>query len=111
MALFELLLYGIGSIVFIVTIIQFFLAGKIDENPRKNGSQLKVEMAKAVSKRVMVSGIRSKTRYFVAFELEKSKQRVEFETAGNRYGSIVEGDKGTLSYQSDKFIKFDRIIE
>ncbi len=84
---------------------------KIDCKLEPNGKYKKSELVKAVTKRTMSSNNGHSSRYFVTFELDANKKRIEFEVAGKTYGMIVECDEGKLVFQGDKFIKFDRIIE
>lgn len=47
------------------------------------------------------------TSYYVTFEVE-SGDRMELHLSGSEYGLIVEGDKGLLTFQGTRFLKFER---
>ena len=77
-------------------------------------------LAKMVSKRVDISThmrndndnfsqIQSTSRYFVTFEVE-SGDRIEFHVDGNKYGMLVEEDKGNLTFQGTRYLGFERAI-
>lgn len=51
----------------------------------------------------------SSTTYYVTFEVE-SGNRIEFRMQGNQYGMIVEGDKGKLTFQGTRYLKFNHVI-
>ncbi len=46
--------------------------------------------------------------YYVTFEVE-SGDRMEFEVPENKYGYIIEGDRGELSFKGTRFIDFERV--
>jgi len=47
------------------------------------------------------------TFYFVTFEIEGG-ERIEFPVAGKVYGTLLERDRGQLSYQGTRYKGFDR---
>ncbi|MBQ8201819.1 MAG: DUF2500 domain-containing protein [Clostridia bacterium] len=47
------------------------------------------------------------THYFVTFEVE-SGDRMEFEVSGQESGLLVEGDRGTLTFQGTRYQGFAR---
>ena len=47
------------------------------------------------------------TTYYVTFEVE-SGDRMELHLTGSEFGLIVEGDKGLLTFQGTRFLKFER---
>ena len=49
----------------------------------------------------------SSTRYYVTFELPNG-ERMELLIPNNAVGMLVEGDKGTLTFQGTRFINFVR---
>lgn len=48
------------------------------------------------------------TNYYVTFQVE-SGDRMELEVEGRDYGFLVEGDKGKLTFQGSRFLRFERI--
>lgn len=63
--------------------------------------------AKIVSKRTQVWGEHSYTHYYATFELDNG-QRVELKIPDREIGYLAEGDKGTLSFQGEIFVAFER---
>lgn len=47
------------------------------------------------------------TRYHVTFQVE-SGDRMEFQTNGDHYGLVAEGDFGILTYQGTRYLDFER---
>ena len=47
------------------------------------------------------------TTYYVTFQVE-SGDRMELHLSGSEFGLIVEGDKGLLTFQGTRFLKFER---
>lgn len=67
--------------------------------------------AKIISKRTSVHGIHgghTTTDYFITFEFEDSS-RQEFQVNDYEYGTLIEGDSGTLEYQGSRYLGFERI--
>ncbi len=65
---------------------------------------------KVVCKRFEIMGEHTMTIHYVTFEVKETGQRLQFPVSGFDYGFVVEGDEGTLEFQGNKFIKFERII-
>lgn len=63
--------------------------------------------AKIVSKRTKVWGDHSRTSYYATFELENG-QRMELSIPDEKIGYLVEGDEGTLSFQGEIYVGFER---
>ncbi|WP_353617143.1 DUF2500 domain-containing protein [Bacillus sp. E(2018)] len=67
--------------------------------------------AEMVTKRSKVSGgsndSSASTWYFVTFEVE-SGDRMEFHVKAQEYGMLVEGDRGTLTFQGTRYLGFER---
>ncbi|KWX72653.1 hypothetical protein AMQ84_25550 [Paenibacillus riograndensis] len=78
-----------------------------------NASELEIRMGTAVAKRTEVWGgsgdSRANTDYFVTFEFEDFSRK-ELQVSGQKYGTIVEGDRGELLFQGTRFKAFDRSI-
>jgi len=47
------------------------------------------------------------TSYYVTFQVE-SGDRMEFHVAGHEYGMLMEGDRGTLTFQGSRYLGFER---
>ncbi len=47
------------------------------------------------------------TRYYVTFQFE-SGDRLELEMEGGRYGLLIEGDRGSLTFQGTRYLDFER---
>lgn len=47
------------------------------------------------------------TTYYVTFQVE-SGDRMEMSVSGSEYGTLAEGDKGTLTFQGTRFLTFNR---
>jgi hypothetical protein len=45
--------------------------------------------------------------YYVTFQVD-SGDRMELHVPGNEYGLLIEGDRGTLSFQGSRFLGFQR---
>lgn len=96
-------------IIFIVVISAFiFIFVRIIKETRYNNSQPRLTVnAKVVSKRTRVSGERTSTFYYVTFEVE-SGDRMELVVKGHESGMIIEGDRGKLTFQGNRFLGFER---
>lgn len=96
-------------VVIFVLVILFIILRSVFEFISNNRSEEIVTDARVLSKRIDVrlnSGA-SNTQYFVTFELP-SGERKEFRVTGNRYGILVENDRGVLSYQGTRLNDFVR---
>ena len=97
--------------IFIVTIVR----GIGQWNKNNNSPRLTVP-ATVVSKRADVSHrhhagehhhSHTSTSYYVTFEVE-SGDRMELHMSGTEYGLLIEGDKGSLSFQGTRYLGFTR---
>ena len=86
---------------------------------RNNDSPRLTVPAAVVAKRADVSRRRhggagnhhhyhTSTAYFVTFEVE-SGDRMELYVAGPEYGTLVEGDRGKLTFQGTRYLGFERL--
>ena len=100
--------------VFLVTIGRMILQW----NKNNHSPRLTVD-ATVVSKRADISrhhhnGVNDhhhyhhSTSYYVTFQVE-SGDRMELHMAGHEYGLLIEGDKGKLTFQGPRFLKFQRV--
>lgn len=46
------------------------------------------------------------TTYYVTFQVE-SGDRMELPVAGHEYGMLIEGDRGSLTFQGTRYLGFD----
>ncbi len=97
------------TIIFIIVICSILVqVGRSISTGMKNTSSPTLTVAvKVLDKRMRVRGDRSRSTYFVTFEVE-SGDRMELQVADNYYGTIVEGDTGKLTFQGTRFLKFER---
>ena len=104
------LVFGLVFVTIIVTLVQnLFRWNKNNQSPR-----LTVPVT-AVSKRIEGNPYRTgelhtgrgDMLYYVTFQVE-SGDRMELQLSGSQYGLIVEGDRGTLTFQGTRFLNFER---
>ena len=115
MPLFFLFFFGIFGIV-IGTFIFTAVKGISQWNKNNNSPRLTVD-AKVVAKRAHNSRhhhnhnghmhYSNSTTYYVTFEFE-SGDRLELCVSGSDYGLLIEGDRGSLSFQGTRFLSFVR---
>ena len=75
---------------------------------RKNDAAPRLSSeATVVTKRTHVRGDHAHTTYFATFQFE-SGDRLELEIPRDRFGYLVEGDKGKLHFQGTRFLDFER---
>ena len=98
--------------VFVVTIVR----GVGEWNKNNHSPRLTVPAA-IVSKRTHISRhhhagehhhSHTSTSYYVTFEVE-SGDRIELPVSGTEYGLLIEGDKGSLSFQGTRYLGFERM--
>ena len=88
------------------TIISTVVKGA-KQNLRNNNSPRVTSDAAVVTKRTHVWGDHSHTDYYATFQFE-SGDRLELEIPHDRFGYLVEGDKGKLTLQGTRFLDFQR---
>lgn len=100
--IFFLLMFGLVFGMIVSTLV------KNAKQERKNDSspRLTVE-ATVVTKRTHVWGKRSHTVYYATFQVA-SGDRMELEIPYDRFGYLVEGDRGRLTFQGTRFLSFER---
>lgn len=81
---------------------------------KNNASPRLTVSAQVVAKRMSVSHHHGQdnvsssfTSYYATFQVE-SGDRMEFSVNGPEYGMLVEGDRGTLSFQGTRYLGFER---
>ena len=103
---FILIVFSFKIGVFVYVFSKTIKQAKIN----KNSPRLTV-YAKVVAKRNHYyknsSSMMSSSRYYATFEVE-SGDRMELLIPSQEIGMLVEGDTGTLTFQGNMFISFDR---
>ena len=81
---------------------------KNSKQERKNNASPRLtSQATLVTKRTHVRGDHAHTTYFATFQFE-SGDRLELQIPRDRFGYLVEGDKGKLHFQGTRFLDFER---
>ena len=110
-------LFGIFEFIFPVMFFAMFglVIGTLVSSLRKNAKQERkndasprlTSQAAVVTKRTHVWGDHSRTTYFATFQFETG-DRLELEIPRDRFGYLVEGDTGKLTFQGTRFLDFER---
>lgn len=111
-------LFIIVFVIILGTIIVTLVKGISQWNKNNHSPKLSTP-ATVVTKRENVSrhhhsndnntmSTSSFTTYYVTFEVP-SGDRMEFLVSDYEYGMLVEGDKGTLTFQGTRYISFNRL--
>ena len=104
-ALFPILFLGMFGLVFGLIISTLVKSRKQE---RKNDASPRLSSdATVVTKRTHVWGDHSRTDYYATFQFE-SGDRLELKIPRDRFGYLVEGDKGKLHFQGARFLDFQR---
>ena len=102
MPIFSLAIFGLAFGIIISNLV------KNGRQNRKNDASPRLSSeATVVTKRTHVWGDHSRTTYFATFQFE-SGDRLELEIPRDRFGYLVEGDKGKLHFQGTRFLDFER---
>ena len=107
--IFGLMFCLVLSVFFVV-----FFKGIKEWNQNNHSPRLSVP-ATVVGKRANVSHHHhhehhhhsTSTTYYVTFEVD-SGDRMELHVPGSEYGYMIEGDRGTLTFQGTRFLSFER---
>ena len=104
-AIFPILFLGVFGLVFGMIISTLV---KNSKQERKNDASPRLSSdATIVTKRTHVWGDHSHTDYYATFQFE-SGDRLELKIPRDRFGYLVEGDKGKLHFQGTRFLDFQR---
>ena len=99
------------TLIFVVVLVVFvvILIKGIGPWSKNNRSPRLTVPAAVVGKRMKVShhNDSGSTRYYVTFEVD-SGDRMEFAVTGPEYGMLIEGDRGSLSFQGTRYLGFER---
>ena len=97
-----LLVFGLAFGMIVSTLV------KNAKNERKNDASPRLTTeATVVTKRTQVRGDHAHTTYFATFQFE-SGDRLELQIPHDRFGYLVEGDRGKLHFQGTRFLDFER---
>ncbi len=103
--LFPIISMAMFGLVFGVIISRLVKSAKTE---RKNDTSPRLSSdATVVTKRTHVWGDHSRTTYFATFQFE-SGDRLELEIPRDRFGYLVEGDRGKLHFQGTRYLDFER---
>jgi len=115
-------MFGVMFTIMFVVVIGMFVVTAVQGisrwNKNNNSPRLTVQ-ATVVAKRTNISRRRhsgandhhhyhTSTTYYVTFEVE-SGDRMELEMDGSEYGLLVEGDRGSLTFQGTRYLGFERM--
>ena len=104
-AVFPILFLGMFGLVFGLIVSTLVKSRKQE---RKNDASPRLSSdATVVTKRTHVWGDHSRTDYYATFQFD-SGDRLELKVPRDRFGYIVEGDKGKLHFQGTRFLDFER---
>ena len=103
--LFPILFLAIFGLAFGTIVSTLIKNGR--QNRKNNTSPRLTSEATVVTKRTHVWGDHSRTTYFATFQFE-SGDRLELEIPRDRFGYLVEGDRGKLHFQGTRFLDFER---
>lgn len=102
MPVFSLAIFGLAFGIIISTLVK---NGR--QNRKNDASPRLTSEATIVTKRTHVRGDHAHTTYFATFQFE-SGDRLELEIPRDRFGYLVEGDRGKLHFQGTRFLDFER---
>ena len=103
--LFPIMFLAIFGLAFGTIISTLVRQGKT--NRKNDASPRLTSEATVVTKRTHVRGDHAHTTYFATFQFE-SGDRLELEIPRDKFGYIVEGDRGKLHFQGTRFLDFQR---
>jgi hypothetical protein len=103
---FPILFFAVFALVFIIIVGSVVQSMK--QKHRDDNAPRRVADVTVVARRTHVWGDHSHTDYYVTFQLETG-DRLELKVPHNRFGYLVEGDKGKLTSQGSRFVSFERI--
>ena len=98
----SLAIFGLAFGIIISTLVK-----GAKQNRQNNASPRVTAQAQVVTKRTHVRGDHAHTTYFATFQFE-SGDRLELQIPRDRFGYLVEGDRGKLTFQGTRFLDFLR---
>ena len=103
--IFPILFLGMFGLIF--GLIVSTIAKNRKQERKNDASPRLTSEASVVTKRTHVWGDHSRTDYYATFQFE-SGDRLELKIPRDRFGYLVEGDKGKLHFQGTRFLDFQR---
>ncbi len=100
------LLFAAAFFLFFLFFIYTIVRSVRKDRANDRSPVLTVE-ATLVTKRIHVWGDHSHTNYYATFQVI-SGDRMELSVPANEYGYLVDGDRGRLTFQGTRFLKFER---
>ncbi len=100
------IMFSIVFFMFVAMFLSIFVKS-ISQRRRDDASPRLTVDATVVAKRTLVRGDHAHTTYFATFQVE-SGDRMELTVPHDRFGYLVEGDKGRLTFQGSRFLDFER---
>lgn len=97
-------LFVFGLVIFVIV---SSLVRNVKQNQFNNNSPRISSEVTVVTKRTKVWGDHSHTVYYATFQF-LSGDRMELEVPANQFGYLVEGDRGTLTFQGTRYLNFER---
>ena len=101
-------IFFILAFAFIIGMFISILVNGAKENRKNDNSPRITAEATVVTKRTHVRGDHAHTTYFATFQFP-SGDRLELNIPHNQFGYLVEGDRGSLTFQGTRFLSFERI--
>ena len=105
--IFPILFLLVFGLVF-GTIISTLVKNSKRERQNNASPRLTVE-ATVVGKRTHVWGDHARTNYYATFQVA-SGDRMELEIPYDRFGYLIDGDRGQLTFQGTRFLGFERLF-
>lgn len=105
MALFFIPFFAVFILIFVMVIGTF--AKSMKQEKKNDQSPRLTAEATVVAKRTHVRGDHAHTTYYATFQFP-SGDRLELNVPYNEFGYLVEGDKGSLTFQGTRFLGFER---
>ena len=102
---FQVLFFIVFTLV--AGMIIFILIRSAGQGIRNNRSPVLTVEAQVVTKRNAVWCDHVHTTYYLTFQVD-SGDRMELHVPGSEYGYMIEGDRGTLTFQGTRFLSFER---
>lgn len=104
-SVFPVLFLAVFGLVFGMILSTLVKSAK--QHRRNERSPRVTAEATVVTRRTHVRGDHAHTTYFATFQFETG-DRLELEIPYDRFGYLVEGDKGKLTFQGTGFLSFER---
>ena len=97
----------IAMFVVFIGIFIYVLSKNASREHKNNTSPRLTTEATVVAKRTHVWCDHAHTNYYVTFQVN-SGDRMELQVPYDRFGYLIEGDRGQLTFQGTRFLGFER---